>query len=101
MAEEAASGVASPQSCPLANRSPVASRKPAGYPPCLASAAALRETAAMFADVLLPLALVLIMGSLGMTLTPADFRRIATAPKGVGIGLANLLLLSPLLAFVI
>jgi BASS family bile acid:Na+ symporter len=53
----------------------------------------------MFADVLLPLALVLIMGSLGLTLTPADFRRIFTSPKGVGIGLANLLVLSPLLAF--
>jgi bile acid:Na+ symporter, BASS family len=51
------------------------------------------------ADVLLPLALVLIMGSLGLTLTPADFRRVLTAPRGVGIGLLNLLLVSPLLAF--
>ena len=55
----------------------------------------------MFADVLLPLALTLIMGSLGLTLTPADFRRVLTAPKGVGIGLANLLLISPLLAFLV
>jgi BASS family bile acid:Na+ symporter len=39
------------------------------------------------------------MGSLGLTLTPADFRRVVTAPKGVGIGLLNLLLISPLLAF--
>jgi bile acid:Na+ symporter, BASS family len=53
----------------------------------------------MFADILLPLALTLIMGSLGLTLTPADFRRVLTAPRGVGIGLANLLLVSPLLAF--
>lgn len=55
----------------------------------------------MFADVLLPLSLTLIMGSLGLTLTPADFRRVFTAPKGVGIGLANLLLISPLLAFLV
>lgn len=55
----------------------------------------------MFVDILLPLALVLIMGSLGLTLTPGDFGRIARAPKGISIGLFNLLLLSPLLAFVI
>ena len=55
----------------------------------------------MFADVFLPLALVLIMGSLGLTLTPADFARVFKAPKGIGIGLFNLLLLSPLLAFCI
>ena len=55
----------------------------------------------MFADVLLPLSLTLIMGSLGLTLTPADFRRVFTAPKGVGIGLGNLLLISPLLAFLV
>src|SRR3712207_5086804 len=55
----------------------------------------------MFADVLLPLSLTLIMGSLGLTLTPADFRRVLTAPRGVGIGLVNLLLISPLLAFLV
>src|SRR5688572_13747963 len=55
----------------------------------------------MFADVLLPLSLTLIMGSLGLTLTPADFRRVFTAPRGVGIGLTNLLLISPLLAFLV
>ena len=45
----------------------------------------------MFADVLLPIAVALIMGSLGLTLVTDDFRRIVTAPRGVGIGLANLL----------
>lgn len=55
----------------------------------------------MFADVLLPLSLTLIMGSLGLTLTPADFRRVVTAPKGVGIGLTNLLVISPFLAFLV
>jgi bile acid:Na+ symporter, BASS family len=53
----------------------------------------------MFADVLLPLAVALIMGSLGLTLVVDDFRRVITAPKAIGIGLANLLVLSPLLAF--
>jgi bile acid:Na+ symporter, BASS family len=47
----------------------------------------------------LPLALVLIMVSLGMSLTPADFRRVVQQPRGVLIGLGNLLVLSPLLAF--
>ncbi len=53
----------------------------------------------MFADIGLPLALCLIMGSLGLTLVTDDFRRVLTSPKGVGIGLANLLVVSPLLAF--
>jgi BASS family bile acid:Na+ symporter len=50
-------------------------------------------------DVLLPVALAVIMGSLGLSLTTDDFRRILVAPKGVGIGLVNLLIVSPLLAF--
>jgi BASS family bile acid:Na+ symporter len=49
----------------------------------------------------LPIALFLIMGSLGLSLTPADFKRIATRPRGVTIGLANLFVLSPLLAFAV
>lgn len=53
----------------------------------------------MVTDVALPLALAVIMGSLGLSLTPADFRRVLVAPKGVAIGLVNLLVLSPLLAF--
>ena len=39
------------------------------------------------------------MCSLGMTLTRADFRRVLTAPRGVAIGMLNLALISPLLAF--
>jgi bile acid:Na+ symporter, BASS family len=38
------------------------------------------------------------MCSLGMTLTPADFRRVLRAPRGVAIGMLNLALISPLLA---
>jgi bile acid:Na+ symporter, BASS family len=57
------------------------------------------EDASVFVTVGLPIAIALIMGSLGLALTLDDFKRIFTAPRGVLIGLANLLLLSPLLAF--
>lgn len=50
-------------------------------------------------SVLLPLGLAVVMVSLGLSLTVADFRRILVMPRGVLIGLANLLVLSPLLAF--
>jgi bile acid:Na+ symporter, BASS family len=53
----------------------------------------------LLTDVLLPLGLAVIMGSLGLSLTPADFKRIFVAPKGVFLGLANLFFISPLLAF--
>lgn len=53
----------------------------------------------LLTDVLLPGAIAVIMLSLGMTLTRADFRRIAVAPRGVAIGMVNLTLISPLLAF--
>ena len=39
------------------------------------------------------------MFTLGLTLKPSDFKRIATEPRGVAIGLTNLLMISPLLAF--
>jgi bile acid:Na+ symporter, BASS family len=47
---------------------------------------------------LLPAALAVIMLSLGLELTPADFRRVLVAPRGVAIGLLNLVLISPALA---
>jgi bile acid:Na+ symporter, BASS family len=56
---------------------------------------------AFFTAALLPTALAAIMISLGLTLTLADFRRVLIVRRGVVIGLANLLLLSPLLAGVI
>lgn len=55
----------------------------------------------IFVTALLPLALAVIMVSLGLSLTTADFRRVLKFPKGVGIGLANLLVVSPLLAFAV
>ena len=53
----------------------------------------------LFALVLLPIALAVIMTSLGLSLTIADFKRVFVFPKGVAIGMANLVLISPLLAF--
>jgi bile acid:Na+ symporter, BASS family len=53
----------------------------------------------LLAEVLLPLAIAAIMCSLGLALTPDDFRRVLVAPRGVAIGMLNLALLSPLLAF--
>src|SRR5687767_13032389 len=41
------------------------------------------------------------MGSLGLSLTPADFKRVVVFPRGVAIGLANIALISPLLAFAV
>ncbi len=55
----------------------------------------------VFATVLLPIALAVIMVSLGLSLSVADFRRILEYPRAVVIGLVNLILISPLLAFLI
>lgn len=55
----------------------------------------------MFATVALPIALAVIMTVLGLSLTPADFRRVIVVPRGVAIGLSNLILISPLLAFAV
>jgi bile acid:Na+ symporter, BASS family len=49
-------------------------------------------------SIALPAAIAVIMCSLGMTLTPADFRRVLIAPRGVVIGMVNLALISPVLA---
>ena len=53
----------------------------------------------IFTEALLPLGLAVIMVSLGLSLTLADFRRVVVFPKGVSIGLLNLLAISPFLAF--
>ncbi|GGY50515.1 hypothetical protein GCM10011297_24230 [Bacterioplanes sanyensis] len=46
----------------------------------------------------LPIALILIMAGVGMSLTPADFRRVAQEPKGFFLGAACQLLILPLVA---
>lgn len=53
----------------------------------------------MATEVLLPVCLAAIMAVLGLSLTAADFRRVLLVPRGIAIGLANLLVVSPLLAF--
>lgn len=55
----------------------------------------------LVAQIALPLALAIIMGALGLSLTPADFKRVLVVPKGVAIGMANLLLISPFLGFAV
>jgi BASS family bile acid:Na+ symporter len=59
------------------------------------------EDGTVFTDVLLPLGVAMIMLILGLSLTVADFRRVVVAPRGVAIGMVNLLLVSPLLAFAV
>lgn len=53
----------------------------------------------MLTDVALPLALAVIMVTLGLSLTVADFRRVVDRPRGIVIGLVNLLVVSPALGF--
>lgn len=50
---------------------------------------------------LLPLSLAIIMFGFGLTLTPADFKRIAQYPKSVFLGLFCQMALLPLLAYII
>lgn len=57
--------------------------------------------ASVFITTMLPLALFVIMTGLGLSLTVADFKRVVLYPKGVSIGLFNLVLLSPLLGFAV
>ena len=66
--------------------------------PALAATDTSNEDSSIFSTTLLPLALAVIMVSLGLSLTPADFKRVLKFP-GRGIGMFNLLLISPLLAF--
>jgi BASS family bile acid:Na+ symporter len=53
----------------------------------------------LLTSVLLPAVLAVIMIALGLELTTADFRRVVAQPRGVGIGLLNLVVISPALAF--
>lgn len=55
----------------------------------------------VLSSVVLPLAIVLIMVALGMTLTVADFRRVLSQPKQVSIGLLCQLVLLPIIGFLI
>ena len=56
-------------------------------------------TASLLSTVFLPLALGIIMLGLGLSLTLADFTRVAKFPKPVMIGLGCQILLLPLACF--
>lgn len=55
----------------------------------------------IFVASLLPLAVVIIMFSLGLGLTPADFQRILKRPRAFCIGALNQVILLPLIAYAI
>ncbi|MGK2955634.1 MAG: bile acid:sodium symporter family protein [Solirubrobacterales bacterium] len=52
-------------------------------------------------EVVLPLSLIFIMFNIGLSLTPEDFRRVLKIPRGVAVGMVNLLFVAPLLAAVV
>ncbi len=51
--------------------------------------------------VMIPVVLITIMVGLGLSLTPADIKRVVTFPKAAAIGVSGQLILLPLLAFVL
>lgn len=55
--------------------------------------------ASPLATAVLAVGLAIIMFALGTSLTVADFRRVVTQPRGVAVGMVNLALVAPLLAF--
>lgn len=55
----------------------------------------------IISTVVLPLAIFIIMVTLGMTLTVADFKRIFTSPKPIFIGLLCQMILLPVLGFAV
>ena len=55
----------------------------------------------LIAQIALPIALATIMGALGLSLTLADFKRVFVLPRGVAIGLTNLVVVSPLIGFAV
>jgi bile acid:Na+ symporter, BASS family len=59
------------------------------------------EDSSILTVAVLPAALAVIMVTLGLSLRPADFRRVVVFPRGIAIGLANLTIISPLLAFAV
>lgn len=53
----------------------------------------------ILSEVFLPLIVVVIMITMGMTLTVADFRRVLSEPKQIGVGMLCQLVLLPILGF--
>jgi len=50
-------------------------------------------------DLMLPLSLAIIMLGMGLSLTPADFKRVVLYPKAAAIGFVNQIILLPLVGF--
>ena len=55
----------------------------------------------ILSEVVLPLCIAIIMITMGMTLTLADFRRVLSEPKQIGIGLLCQIILLPILGFIV
>ncbi len=55
----------------------------------------------VLSNIVLPLAIIVIMVTLGMTLTVADFKRVFTQPRQVSVGLLCQLVLLPVLGFAV
>ncbi len=55
----------------------------------------------MIIDIFLPISLVFIMFTLGMGLTPDDFKLIVREPKAFGVGILNQMIILPVIAFMI
>jgi bile acid:Na+ symporter, BASS family len=52
-------------------------------------------------DLLLPISLALIMFGMGLSLTPADFKRVAIYPKAAALGVFNQIIILPLVGFIL
>lgn len=52
-------------------------------------------------DLMLPISLGIIMLGMGLSLTPADFRRVAIYPKAAAIGIINQIIILPLVGFLL
>ena len=55
----------------------------------------------VLSEVVLPLAIVIIMIAMGMSLTIADFRRVLSQPKAIGVGLLCQLILLPIIGIAV
>lgn len=52
-------------------------------------------------DIMLPLSLAVIMLGMGLSLTPYDFKRVVIYPKATAIGIANQIILLPVVGFLL
>lgn len=57
--------------------------------------------ASFLSEVVLPLAIIIIMIAMGMSLTVADFRRVLSQPKAVGVGMLCQLIVLPILGLIV